>query len=91
MTYTVDESYVRVWMWSYTVRRIALSDIDYAARDWAFWNECRTGTLDSKKVVFLRRRAGMFKNVLISPMSPMDFLRERGAHGVVIRVHECPR
>jgi len=64
---------------------VALSDIEYAAQDWAFWNEHWTNTVKPGKMVLLRRRTGLFKNFLISPSSPIVFLNELAAYGVKVR------
>lgn len=85
MTFTVDEAYVRVRMYGFTVRKVAVSDIEWAAQDWVFWNEHWTNTVNPKRMVLLRRRTGLFKNFLISPSSPIVFLNELGAYGVKVR------
>ena len=85
MTFTVDATHVRVRFYGWTARRLALADLEYAAQDWAFWNEHWTNTLNPRRMVLLRRRSGVFKSFLISPPSPSDFLRELGARGVGIR------
>ena len=85
MTFTVDEAHVRVCFYGCSARKIALSDIEWAAQDWCFWNEHWTNTVDPKKMVLLRRRTGWFKNFLISPPSPPDFLKELAAKGVTVQ------
>ena len=85
MTFTVDEAYVRVRFYGYSARKIALNDIEFAAQDWVFWNEHWTNTVSTKKMVLLRRRTGWFKNFLISPPSPQDFLKELATRGVIVR------
>ena len=85
MTFTVDEAYVRVRVYGWTVRKVALSDIEYAAQDWAFWNEHWPNTVKPGTMVLLRRRTGLFKNFLISPPVPQDFLKELAAKGVTVR------
>jgi hypothetical protein len=85
MTFTVDEAYVRVRMYGLTVRKVAVSDIEWAAQDWVFWNEHWTNTVNPKKLVLLRRRTGWFRNFVISPPSPPEFLRELAAKGVTLR------
>jgi len=85
MTFTADAAYVRVRVYGWTVRKVALSDIDWAAQDWVFWNEHWTNTVNPKKLVLLRRRSGVFRNFVISPPSPQDFLKEIAAHGVTVR------
>ncbi len=85
MTFTVDETYMRVRFYGFSARKIALNDIEFAAQDWVFWNEHWTNTVNPKKMVLLRRRSGLFKNFLISPPSPQDFLKELAAKGVTVR------
>ena len=36
MTFAVDEAYLRVCVYGWTVRKIALSDIEWAVQDWCF-------------------------------------------------------
>ena len=84
MTFTVDEAFVRVRFYGYTARKVALSDIEWAAQDWCFWNEHWTNTGNPKRMVLLRRRTGLFKNFLISPPVPQDFLKELAAKGVTV-------
>ena len=67
MTFTVDEAYLRVRFYGYTARKVALSDIEWAAQDWAFWNEHWTNTFSMDRIVLIRRRTGLFKNFHISP------------------------
>lgn len=85
MTFTVDESYVRVRFYGVSARKVAVADIEWAAQDWVFWNEHWTNTVNPKRMVLLRRRTGWFKNFLISPPSPQDFLKELSARGVASR------
>ncbi len=56
MTFTVDTGHLRVRVYGYTARKVALSDIEWAAQDWCFWNEHYTNTVNPKKLVLLRRR-----------------------------------
>ncbi len=85
MTFTVDEAFVRVRFYGWTARKVAVADIEWAAQDWVFWNEHWTNTMNPKRMVLLRRRTGWFKNFLISPPSPSEFLRELAARGVTVR------
>lgn len=85
MTFTVDEAYVRVRFYGVSARKVAVADIEWAAQDWVFWNEHWTNTMNPKRMVLLRRRTGWFKNFLISPPSPQDFLKELSARGVASR------
>jgi len=85
MTFTVDAAHVRVRAYGWTVRQVALTDIEYAARDWAFWNEHWTNTVNPRRLVLLRRRSGLFRNFLLSPAEPAAFLEELRAAGVVVK------
>ncbi|RFC43274.1 MAG: hypothetical protein DVB28_001584 [Verrucomicrobia bacterium] len=85
MTFTIDEGHVRVRVYGLTVRKVSLSDIEYAAHDWAFLNEHWTNTLSPKRIVLLRRRTGALKNFLISPVEAEVFLQELAEKGVVVR------
>ena len=85
MKFSVDAGHVRVRVYGWTVRKVALSDIEWAAHDWCFWNEHYTNTVSSKRLLLIRRRIGVFKNFLISPPSPPEFLKELAASGVTVR------
>jgi hypothetical protein len=85
MTFTIDGLHVRVRVYGWTVRKVALSDVEWAAADWAVWNEHWTNTLNPKRIVLLRRRTGIIKNFLISPASRTEFLNHLAARGVTIR------
>ncbi len=85
MTFTIDEAHVRVRFYGCTARKVALGDIEWAAHDWVCWNEHWTNTVNSKRMVLLRRRTGWFKSFLISPPSPQEFLKELVAKGVTVR------
>ena len=62
-----------------------MADLEYAAQDWAFWNEHWTNTVNPRRLVLLRRRTGLFRNFLVSPRSPAAFLEELRAAGVVVK------
>ncbi len=85
MTFTIDALHVRVRVYGWTVRKVALSDIEWAAADWTLVNEHWTNTINPKRIVLLRRRTGFMKNFLISPPSRTDFLNTLAAHGITIR------
>ncbi|NBV53345.1 MAG: hypothetical protein EBR83_07485 [Verrucomicrobia bacterium] len=85
MTFTVDEAFVRVRFYGWSARKVALSDIEWAAQDWSVWNEHWTNSVDPKRIVLLRRRTGAFRDFLISPPSPPEFLKELAAKGVTVR------
>lgn len=43
--YTIDDQYLRVVWFRFTVRKIALSDIEDVHTHWEFWNEHWANTL----------------------------------------------
>lgn len=85
MTFTVDAVHVRVRVFGWTVRKVALADIEYAANDWSYWNEHYNNTLNPQRMVLLRRRTGLFKDFLITPPVAQTFLNELAARGVTLR------
>jgi hypothetical protein len=68
MTFIIDDVHVRVRVYGLTARKVALSDIEWAAQDWVFWNEHWTNTVNPKRMVLLRRRSG--ETVLNNCLSP---------------------
>lgn len=81
MTFGVDATHVRVLVYGYAVRKVAVADIEWADRRCPFWNEHYTSSLNPRKIVRLRRRSGWFRNFIITPSYPDAFfaaLRERG-------------
>ena len=89
MTFRVDDEHVRVVVYRFTVRKVALTDIAWADRSCPLWNEHYTSSLNRKKVVRLRRRTGVIKNFIITPSDPESFfaeLRERGVECTLDRV-----
>lgn len=88
MTFTVDATHVRVRVYGWTVRKVALPDIEYAAHDWKLWNEHWTNTINPKRMVLLRRRTGLIKNFIISPRDTAQFLAELQGRGVTLKNRE---
>jgi hypothetical protein len=85
MSFTIDATHVRVRFYGWAARQVALADVEFAAQDWAFWNEHWTNTVSTRRLVLLRRRSGLFRNFLISPPDPAAFLEELRAAGVVVK------
>jgi len=75
--YRIAGGRVAVVFFGATLRSVALSDIAFADRSAAFWNEhwCNT-FLPWKRVVRIRRKSGWVKNFLITPADPDRFLDE---------------
>ena len=88
MTFTVDATHVRVRVYGWTVRKVTLLDIEYAAHDWKLWNEHWTNTINPNRVVLLRRRTGAIKNFVISPRDIAQFLAELQARGIPVKNRE---
>ncbi len=85
MKYTVDPCFVRVLFFGCTLRKVALSDIEYADKTWKWWNEHYNNTLNPKRIIRLRRRTGWFRNFIITPPDPDLFLSELAAQGISLR------
>ncbi len=85
MSYAVDDTHVRVLMFGRTVRRVALSDVEWADRRWDFWNEHYTTSLRPSRVVRLRRRTGVFRSFIITPPDAESFIGRLRDRGVAIR------
>lgn len=85
MSFTVDDVYVRVRVYGWTVRKVALADIAWADQKVVFWNEHYTSSLSPRRVVRLRRRTGLIPNFIITPEDPRDFLCSLEIRGVEVR------
>mgnify|MGYP006267283135 CR=1 FL=1 len=85
MTFTVDDVYVRVRVYGWTVRKVALSDIAWADQKVVMWNEHYTSSLSRSRVVRLRRKTGWVPNFIITPLDPKDFLKSLEVRGVAVR------
>jgi hypothetical protein len=85
MRFRVDDAYVRVVVYGFSVRKVALPDIEWADRRCPFWNEHYTSTINPKKFVRLRRRTGWVKNFIITPADPEAFFTELRSRGVEVR------
>jgi hypothetical protein len=73
----VDEKHVRVKLFGATLRKIALSDIEFADTAAPFWNEHWCNTLCAcSRVVRLRRKSGLIRNFIITPANRDAFLAE---------------
>jgi len=85
MTFQVADVHVRVRVYGFTVRKVALADIAWDDRGCPLWNEHYTSSLNRKNVVCLRRRSGLIKNFIITPPNPDAFFAELRARGVEVR------
>ncbi|MFM9001760.1 MAG: hypothetical protein ACKORB_09105 [Opitutia bacterium] len=85
MSFAVDGSHVRVRMCGFTVRKVALADIEWADRRWDFWNEHYAVSLRPSRVVRLRRRTGLFRSFIITPPDADSFVALLRERGIVIR------
>jgi len=75
--YTVDDHHVRVKLFGLTLRKVALSDIEFADTAAPFWNEHWCNTLCAcGRVVRIRRKSGWVRNFIITPANRDEFLAE---------------
>lgn len=85
MHFRLDDQHVCVVVYGLTVRKIALTDIAWADRQWSLWNEHYTSSLNPRRLVRLRRRTGMIRDFLITPPDAVAFLAELTARGIETR------
>ena len=75
--YVVDECHVRVKLFGATLRKIALTDIEFADTSMPFWNEHWCNTLwPCGRVVRLRRKTGLIRNFIITPPDRDSFIEQ---------------
>lgn len=79
--YEIDERYVRVIWFGFTLRKIALTDIADVHTRFRFWNEHWYNTLFDmgKRRVTLHRKSGFVRNFVITPKNREAFLAELSA------------
>jgi hypothetical protein len=85
MHFLVDSTHVRVRILSFSVRNIPFSDIAWADRKIVLWNEHWANSVNPRRVVRLRRRSGLVRNLILTPPDPDTFLRKLAEHGVEVR------
>lgn len=85
MRFTVDDTHVRVLIYGWTARKVALADIAFADRAWTWWNEHYVSSLRPSRFVRLRRRTGLFKDFVITPENPPLFLEALSTRGVLVK------
>ena len=75
--YVIDDRHVRVVLFGATLRKIALSDIEFADTAAPLWNEHWCNTLwGCGRVIRLRRKTGLIRNFIITPANRAVFLEE---------------
>ena len=80
--FVIDAQHVRVVVLGLTIRKIALSDIEFVDTKAPLWNEHWCNTLSVKRIVRIRRRSGWFRNFIITPPDRDAFIVElRGRLG----------
>ncbi|MCX7886020.1 MAG: hypothetical protein N3B01_02020 [Verrucomicrobiae bacterium] len=73
--YSVDQAFVRVKLFGFTLRKIALADIEFADTAVPFWNEHWCNTFFPRgRVVRIRRKSGLVRNFIITPSNRDEFL-----------------
>ncbi|MCX6900030.1 MAG: hypothetical protein NT105_15200 [Verrucomicrobia bacterium] len=75
LCYRVTNEAVEVLILGWCVRRIRLDDIEHVRRGGAFWNEHWTN-FKLWNSVTLRRKSGWFRNFVITPNNPTEFIVE---------------
>lgn len=85
MHFRLDDKHVCVVIYGLMARKIALTDIAWADRQWSLWNEHYTSSLNPRRFVRLRRRTGFLRDFLITPPDAPAFLAELAARGIETR------
>ncbi len=75
LRYRITDTAVEVLIFGCCVRRIRLDDIEEVHRGGAFWNEHWTN-FKLWNTVTLRRKSGWFRNFVITPDKPTEFIVE---------------
>ena len=66
--YTIDDQFVRVVLGRWTLRKVALADIEAVDTEAPWWNEHWCNTLWAcGRIVRLRRKTGLIRNFIITP------------------------
>ncbi len=76
LRFVIDNQYVRVVSLGITLRKIAISDIEFVDTKAPLWNEHWCSTLSLKRVVRIRRKSGLFRNFIITPLERDAFIAE---------------
>lgn len=77
MRYVIDERHVRVVVGSITLRKIALTDIEFVDTRGAFWNEHWCNCIVPRgRVVRIRRKSGLVRNFIITPANRDEFIAD---------------
>jgi hypothetical protein len=77
ISYTISDKHVRVVLLGLTLRKIVLSDIESVDTRSPFWNEHWCNTLWAcGRVVRIRRRSGIMRNFIITPVNCDEFIFE---------------
>lgn len=75
--YVVDEHHVRVKLFGATLRKIALTDIEFADTAMPFWNEHWCNTIFPwGRCVRFRRKTGWIRDFIITPADRDGFLTD---------------
>ncbi len=76
MQYEIDDCYIRVTWFGFTLRKMALKDIEDVHIEFRFWNEHWTNTLGKFvcRRVTIPRKSGFVRNFTIAPQDREAFL-----------------
>ena len=77
MHYVIDDRFVRVLLWGFTLRKIALTDIEGVDTKVVIWNEHWCNTLFAwGRSVRIRRRTGIAHSFIITPANRDEFIQQ---------------
>jgi len=79
--YVIDDRFLRVMLGGFTMRKIALSDIEFVDTKTPIWNEhwCNC-FIACGRVVRIRRKSGIVRNFIITPKERDLFIEELKNH-----------
>ena len=75
--YVIDDQFLRVMLGGVTMRKIALSDIEFVDTKSPVWNEHWCNCFNAcERVVRIRRKSGIVRNFIITPADRESFIEE---------------
>ncbi len=84
INYVVDESFLRIRVGPFTLRKFAIEDILDIQPGYRHWSENWTSTIYlptlRKRAVTIYRRSGTFNRVNITPKDPAEFIKSVKNH-----------
>ena len=72
--YRISATHLQVTLFGVPVRSVRLRDIKHIGHRPVFWAERWPSTLfESRRMLVIRRRRGLFRNLVITPQYPFEF------------------